>query len=159
MTGTVDTDTHRPNARADAPRRDADAVSGARPCVLVAEDHEDTRFMLRVFLEARGFDVIEAANGEDAIRLSESACPDLILLDGQLPRLDGVGVVSRIRSHDQSRRVPIVFLSGHAEPLARTAAFAAGCDDYLTKPFELVRLASVLRRHLSDGAGPREVSE
>ena len=115
--------------------------------------------MLRVFLEARGFDVVEAANGEDALRLSETARPDLILLDGSLPRLDGVGVTSRLRSHDAQRRVPVIFLSGHAEPLARSAAFAAGCDDYLTKPFELDRLCSVLARHLGDGADPRGVSE
>jgi CheY-like chemotaxis protein len=76
-----------------------------------------------------------------------------------LPRLDGVGVMSRIRSHDPSRRVPVVFLSGHAEPLARSAAFDAGCDDYLTKPFELDRLYTVMARYLGDGAGPGGVSE
>ena len=159
MTGTVDKDTHQPTACADAARRRGDTASEARPCVLVAEDHEDTRFMLRIFLEARGFDVVEAANGEDALRLSETARPDVILLDGSLPRLDGVGVTSRLRSHNSSRRIPVIFLSGHAEPLARSAAFNAGCDDYLTKPFELDRLCSVLTRHLGDGAEPRGVSE
>jgi len=160
MTGTQNRDTHQHTARAAEPRRGGDAASAApRPRVLVAEDHEDTRFMLRVFLEARGFEVVEAVNGEEALGLSESACPDLILLDGSLPRLDGIGVASRIRARASSRRVPVVFLSGHAEPRARSAAFAAGCDDYLTKPFELDRLCSVLARHLGDGAGPGGVSE
>ena len=160
MTGTQDRNTPQPTSRVAAPRRDGDGASGApRPRVLVAEDHEDTRFMLRIFLEARGFDVIEARNGEEALGLSESARPDLILLDGSLPHLDGVSVTSRIRAHGAARRVPVVFLSGHAEPVARSAAFAAGCDDYLTKPFELDRLCSVLVRHLGDGAGPGGVSE
>ena len=159
MTGTLDRDTPQLIARADAPRRSGNAAPGARPRVLVAEDHEDTRFMLRVFLEARGFDVVEAANGEEALGLIESARPDLVLLDGSLPRLDGVGVTSRIRSHDSPRRVPVIFLSGHAEPRARSAAFEAGCDDYLTKPVELDRLCSLLARHLDGGAAPRGVSE
>jgi len=159
MTGTLDRDAHQSTARDAAAPRHRVGAAGTRPRVLIAEDHEDTRFMLRVFLEARGFDVVEAADGEDALRLSETARPDLILLDGSLPRLDGVGVTSRLRSHNSSRRVPVIFLSGHAEPLARSAAFAAGCDDYLTKPFELDRLCSVLARHLGDGAGPRGMSE
>jgi len=160
MTGSLDRDTHQLTSRAAAPRRDGDGAAGApRPRVLVAEDHEDTRFMLRVFLEGRGFDVIEARNGEEALGLSESARPDLILLDGSLPHLDGVSVTSHIRARASSGRVPVVFLSGHAEPMARSAAFAAGCDDYLTKPFELDRLHSVLARHLGDGAGPGGVSE
>ena len=159
MTGSLDTDRHQSTVRAAATRHGGDGSSAPRPRILVAEDHADTRFMLRVFLEARGFDVIEAANGEEALGLSESACPDLILLDGGLPRLDGVSVTSRLRSHDSQRRVPVIFLSGHAEQQARSAAFDAGCDDYLTKPFELDRLGAVLARHLGDGAGPGGVSE
>lgn len=125
---------------------------GARrkPRILVAEDHADTRFMLRVFLERRGLDVVEATNGEEALGLCQSTWPDLVLIDSSLPRLDGIGVTRRLRG-DPRPRVPIVFLSGRAEPVAQVAAFDAGCDDYLTKPFGLDRLASVLERHLGDG--------
>jgi DNA-binding response OmpR family regulator len=125
---------------------------GARRCVLVAEDHADTRLMLRLLLERRGFDVLEAADGEEAVRLVESARPDLILLDAGLPVLDGLAVTRRVRARDTAARVPIVFLSGRAEPLARTAAFDAGCDDYLVKPDGLEDLSAVLTRHLGGNA-------
>lgn len=122
--------------------------------VLVAEDHEDTRQLIRLLLERRGFEVLEAANGEEAVRLAESACPDLVLLDGSLPRLDGLAVTRQLRERESATRVPIVFLSGHAEPMARAAAFAAGCDDYLVKPDGLDLLHSVLARHLRGAARP-----
>lgn len=120
----------------------------ARPRVLVAEDHADTRQLLRLLLERRGFDVLEAADGEEAVRLVETARPDLVLLDSGLPRLDGLAVTRRLREREQAPRLPIVFLSGRAEALARAAAFDAGCDDYLVKPDGLDSLGSVLTRHL-----------
>jgi len=118
-----------------------------RPRVLVAENHDDTREMLRVVLERGGCDVLEAADGEEAVRLAESAQPDLVLLDRSLPRLDGLAVLRRVR--ERAVRVPVIFLSGHAEPLARSAAFEAGCDDYLVKPVGLDRLTSVVAHHLA----------
>jgi two-component system KDP operon response regulator KdpE len=122
--------------------------AAARPRVLVAEDHDDTRLMLRLLLEGRGVDVLEAADGEEALRLILDARPDLVLLDGGLPRMDGVAVTRRVREQEPAGRVPIVFLSGHAEPLARTAAFDAGCDEYLVKPDGIGGLNNVLERHL-----------
>ena len=122
-----------------------------RPRVLVAEDHDDTRHLLRLLLERRGFDVLEAGDGEEAVRLAEDARPDLILLDSGLPRLDGLAVTRRVRERGAARRVPIVFLSGRAEPFARTEAFDAGCDDYLVKPDGLNALSAVLARHLGRG--------
>lgn len=121
----------------------------ARRCVLIAEDHDDTRLMLRIALECGGFDVLEAADGEEAVRLAETARPDLVLLDRCLPRLDGLDVARRVRAGEQAVRVPIIFLSGHAEAVARSAAFEAGCDDYLVKPIGLDRLALVVARHLA----------
>lgn len=133
----------------------AQAASDARPArverrrrVLVAEDHEDTRLLLRLLLEKLGVDVLEAADGEEAVRLILDARPDLVLLDGGLPRLDGLAVTRRVRAQEPAGRVPIVFLSGRAEPLARTAAFDAGCDEYLVKPGGIGGLGSVLERHL-----------
>jgi two-component system, cell cycle response regulator DivK len=120
-----------------------------RPLILIAEDHEDTRQMLRLVLERCGCDVLEAADGEEAVRLAESARPDLVLLDRSLPRLDGLAVARLVRAREQAARVPIIFLSGHAEAVARTAAFEAGCDDYLVKPVELNRLTSAVARHLA----------
>jgi CheY-like chemotaxis protein len=128
---------------------EAQAATPARPRVLIAEDHDDTRQMLRFVLERGGCDVLEATDGEEAVRLAESACPDLVLLDRSLPRLDGLAVVRLVRARERATRVPIIFLSGHAEPVARSDAFEAGCDDYLVKPVGLDRLATVLARHLA----------
>ncbi|HEV3468075.1 MAG TPA: response regulator [Pyrinomonadaceae bacterium] len=133
------------------PRKAHGTRPPARPRVLVAEDHDDTRQLLRVLLERRGFDVLEAADGEEAVRLVETAGPDILLLDSGLPVLDGLAVARRLRARESAPRLPIVFLSGRAEPLARSAAFDAGCDDYLVKPDGLDSLASVLARHLGRG--------
>ena len=119
------------------------------PLVLVVEDHEDTRFLLRTILEVRGVRVIEAENGETAIALTQSLQPDLILMDGALPLLDGFAATRRIRGLASASDVPIVFLSGHAQPASEARAFAAGCTDYLVKPFAVGELERMLERHLS----------
>lgn len=119
-------------------------------CVMVVEDHEDTRFMLRTLLEMRGgISVIEAENGEMAIALARNVRLDLILMDTNLPLLDGYTATRRIRELTSTSAVPIVMLSGYAEPAAQAKAFAAGCNDYLVKPFALGELGNMLERHLS----------
>ncbi|HZI20350.1 MAG TPA: response regulator [Pyrinomonadaceae bacterium] len=123
---------------------------GAEACVLVVDDHADTRFLLRTILEMRGgVRVIEADNGEMAVALVGSVRVDLILMDTDLPLLDGYGATRRIRELPFAREVPIVFISGHAQPAAEARAFAAGCTDYLVKPFALDELDGVLQRHLA----------
>lgn len=120
------------------------------PLVLIVEDHEDTRFMLRTILEMRGgVSVVEAENGEMATTLAESLHPDLILMDGDLPLLDGFAATRRIRGLSSGCDMPIVLLSGNAHPAFEAEAFAAGCTDYLIKPFALGELKRVLERHLS----------
>lgn len=121
-------------------------------CVLVVEDHEDTRFMLRTMLGLRGgISVVEADNGEMAIELADKVHPDLILIDGTLPLVDGYEATRRIRQLTSTAEVPIVFLSGHAQPADEAKAFAAGCNDYLVKPFSLGKLGSLLERYLPPG--------
>ncbi|MBA2705142.1 MAG: response regulator [Blastocatellia bacterium] len=120
--------------------------------MLIVEDHEDTRFMLRTVLEMRGdISVVEADNGEMAIELAQRFAPDLILIDSNLPLLDGYEATRRIRELSSTRAVPIVFLSGHAQPASEAKAFAAGCTDYLVKPYGLGKLGLVLERHLPPG--------
>jgi two-component system, cell cycle response regulator DivK len=128
------------------------------PLVMVAEDHEDTRLMLRTVLERRGLAVIEAGDGEEAVALAERDTPDLILMDGSLPRLDGFAATRRMRGLASLSDVPIVFLSGHAGPQQQLAAREAGCDDYLVKPFDLQRLYRVLE-DLLPGAGASPAGE
>ncbi|PYS47330.1 MAG: two-component system response regulator [Acidobacteria bacterium] len=135
------------NERTDASsgRQQAD---GNEPLVLVVEDHDDTRFMLEYLLGRRGCRVAVAEDGEMAVRMAETERPDLILMDATLPRLDGLAATRRIRQTAALARVPIVFLSGHAQASFRAVALATGGDDVLAKPFELAQLERVIERHL-----------
>ena len=136
-----------PRAPAPSPAGLNAPPAGARPVVLVVEDHDDTRFMLRVMLETRGLEVVEAADGEEAVRAAERERPRLVLMDGSLPLLDGLSAARRIRESDGSRDVPVVMLSGRAEPDYRVRALASGCDTFLVKPFSAAQLDAVLERH------------
>lgn len=118
------------------------------PLVLIVEDHDDTRFMLRTVLEMRGIRVAEAGDGEEGVRAAEELRPDLVLMDGSLPRMDGLAATRRIREREDGNRVPLVMISGHAAPTSQAAAFAAGCDDYLVKPIDFDSLERVLERYL-----------
>lgn len=132
-------------------RRDAQTVARAdssKPLILVVEDHHDTRDLLKYILTALGFGVVEAENGEDAIDLAERLHPGLILMDASLPLLDGLSATRRMRELETLRTVPIVFLSGHAEPAWEVEARDAGCDAYLVKPFHVAQLDRVLAEHL-----------
>ena len=122
--------------------------------MLVAEDHDDTRYLLRTLLERRGHAVFEAADGVEACDVAARERPDLILMDGELPLLDGVAATRRLRGTVALAGVPIVFLSGHAGPQHQLAARDAGCDDYIVKPFNLARLDNILNRHLPPGGVP-----
>jgi DNA-binding response OmpR family regulator len=119
-----------------------------RPLVLVVEDHEDTRFLLRTMLEMNGYRVSEAADGEEGVRLACRERPRVVIMDATLPRLDGLAATRRIRSDSALQGVPVVFLSGNAQPDFRVAALEAGGTDVLVKPVALEVLASVLKRHL-----------
>jgi CheY-like chemotaxis protein len=113
---------------------------------LVVEDHEDTRCLLKVVLSMHGFEVVEAENGEQAIDLANRRPPRIILMDSTLPRMDGIAATRRLRERETLNRVPIIFLSGRAEPTALADARAAGCSDYLVKPVDMRLLEQVLDR-------------
>lgn len=130
-------------------QRATDSANTLRPCVLVVEDHDDTRLMLRTMLETRSsIAVVEAENGEMAIALATNVRIDLILMDTDLPLLDGYAATSRIRENTRTQEIPIVMMSGHAEPAAQLKAFAAGCTEYLVKPFSLNGFDSMVDRYL-----------
>lgn len=133
--------------RADAPgeRRPTTSV---KPLVLVVEDHDDTRFMLMYLLERWGCQVTTAEDGETAVCMAEQTCPDLILMDASLPRLDGLAATRRIRELATLHDVPIVFLSGHAQSSFRAVALETGGNDYIVKPLAIEQLERVLERHL-----------
>lgn len=116
--------------------------------VLVVEDFEDTLSLMRLELETRGFRVIEATNGEQAVEMAMQERPDIILMDIGLPHMDGIEATRRIRSDNSMRDVLIVALTAHHETEYRAQALAAGCDAYLTKPVDFDWLIDLLGRLL-----------
>jgi two-component system cell cycle response regulator DivK len=103
--------------------------------VLVIEDHEDNRTILRDLLTTVGYEILEAINGEDGLALAEAQPPDLILMDIDLPGIDGYEATRRIRAQPGLRGVPIIAVTSYALSGDDAKAFAAGCDAYIAKPF------------------------
>ena len=108
--------------------------------VLVVEDNDMNRDMLSRRLQRKGYEVLMAADGLQAILMAESETPDLILLDMSLPVIDGWEAAQRLKASLTTAQVPIIALTAHAMAGDRERALAAGCDDYDTKPVELARL-------------------
>ena len=126
-----------------------DMESGsAPPTVMVVEDFEDNRFMMRRLLEMSGYRVLEAVNGEEAVELAHKERPQLILMDLSLPQLDGLAATRRIRQYPDMRDVPIVAVSAHDTADFHADALAAGCNDYVTKPIDFDQLEALLSRLL-----------
>lgn len=120
--------------------------------VMVVEDFEDNRFMMRRLLEMSGYRVLEAVNGEEAVELAQRERPGLILMDLSLPQLDGLAATRRIRQHPELREVPIVAVSAHDTADFHADALAAGCNDYVTKPIDFDQLEALLGRLLPKGS-------
>jgi CheY-like chemotaxis protein len=120
--------------------------SDSRPIVLVVEDFEDNRFMMRRLLEMSGYRVVEAVNGNQAVESAASESPDIILMDLSLPQLDGLAATRRIRSQEGLRKVPIVAVSAHDSADFHAEALAAGCNEYVTKPIDFDQLVQLLDR-------------
>jgi CheY-like chemotaxis protein len=129
----------------------------AKKFFLVVEDFEDSRFMMRRLLEMAGYNVLEATDGEQAVKMAVEARPVLILMDLSLPKLDGLAATRQIRQKKGLKAVPIVAVSAHDSPESRTEALAAGCDEYVTKPIDFDHLTKVLQRFLSSGGHSRSV--
>jgi len=113
--------------------------------ILVVDDFDDTRLLLRTWLERRGFRVVEAENGLQAINQAETESPDLIIMDMQMPQLDGLSATRRIRSLKSMNSVPIVAVSAYGAEQFRDQALAAGCNEYVSTPFEPATLEGIIR--------------
>ena len=116
--------------------------------VLLVEDTEDNRFMMRRLLEMAGYQVVEATNGEEAIKLAESERPHLILMDLSLPVIDGLAATRAIRRLDGFKRTPIVAVSAHDTSDFQADALEAGCNSYITKPIDFGQLEVLIARLL-----------
>ena len=112
--------------------------------ILVVDDFDDTRLLLRTWLERRGFRVVEAENGLQAIDQAKTESPDLIIMDMQMPQLDGLSATRRIRDLKSLNSVPIVAVSAYGADQFREQALAAGCDEYVSTPFEPATLEGII---------------
>jgi len=121
----------------------------SKPTIMVVEDYEDTRLLLKAGLEGLGYEVLEAENGQEAIDIADHQRPDLILMDLDLPILDGIAATQHIRQRPELEDVPIVALTAYPMSYTRVKAFAKGCNEYMSKPIDMSELADLVNRYLS----------
>ena len=119
-----------------------------RPTVLLVEDEPAQRELLAYNLEAEGFDVITADNGEDGLILVDENDPDLIVLDWMMPQLSGIEVCRRLKSNSKTRQIPVIMLSARAEEVDRVRGLETGADDYVVKPYSVIELMARVKAHL-----------
>lgn len=112
--------------------------------VLLVEDTEDNRFMMRRLLEMTGYRVVEAMNGEEAVKVAEAESPQLILMDLSLPVIDGLAATRLIRKLPKCESTPIVAVSAHDTSDFQSEALQAGCNSYLTKPIDFNELEQLI---------------
>ena len=123
-------------------------MSRPQPMVLLVEDEPAQRAVLSYNLEAEGFSVQTADNGEDAMLLIAESPPDLILLDWMMPHVSGIEVCRRLRARPETRGIPIIMLSARSEEMDKVRGLETGADDYVIKPYSVAELMARLRAHL-----------
>ena len=123
-------------------------MAGPKPVVLLVEDEPAQREILRYNLEAEGFAVVLACNGEEAMERVAEGLPDLILLDWMMPHVSGLEVCRRIRARPETRGIPILMLSARSEEVDKVRGLETGADDYVIKPYSVVELMARLKAHL-----------
>jgi CheY-like chemotaxis protein len=117
--------------------------------ILLVEDNEMNRDMLSRRLQRKGFEVVLAMDGQSGVDMAQAEAPDLVLMDMSLPVLDGWEAARRLKADAATQRIPVIALTAHAMSGDRDKALEAGCDDYDTKPVELVRLLGKIDALLS----------
>jgi two-component system cell cycle response regulator DivK len=127
----------------------ATAEEPARPTIMVVDDFDDTRLMMKLWLEKKGYRVVEAENGEAAVRVAESERPNLIIMDVEMPVADGLSATRRIRSLESLRVVPIIAVSAYGVDEYRDRALQAGCNEYVSTPFEPTALEELMKNLLA----------
>ena len=126
-------------------------VEGAQ--ILVVEDNEKNMKLFRDVLHASGYRTLEAATGERAVELVFEHRPDLVLMDIQLPDIDGIEALSRLRADDRTASVPVLALTAQAMEGDRERFLAAGFDGYLSKPVDIAEFVATIKRYCEDGSG------
>jgi len=130
-----------------------------QPSVLLVEDEPAQREVLSYNLEADGFRVTTAENGEEALLLVDEAAPDIIVLDWMLPNVSGIEVCRQLKTRADTRNVPILMLSARSEEVDRVRGLETGADDYMVKPYSVIelmaRVRALLRRSRPSAVGER----
>lgn len=119
--------------------------------ILLVEDNEMNRDMLSRRLKRRGFELVFAADGQEAVDMARSEAPSLILMDMGLPVIDGWEATRRIKADPRTRDIPVIALTAHAMAADRDQCLAAGCDDFDTKPVDIERLLGKIAALARDG--------
>ena len=120
-----------------------------KPRVLIVDDEPDLLSVLHFGLEAEGFEVLEASDGEAGFELARREMPDLIVLDLMLPRMDGYKVCRALKFDERYRRIPIIILSARSGETDRRLAMDLGADEYITKPYDMKDLVGRVRARLN----------
>jgi len=126
--------------------------------VLIADDYDDTRRMMKYMLETRGYEAIEAADGMDAVEKAHRYHPDMILMDIAMPMMDGLKATEAIRQFDDDPDVPIVALTAY-DDFYEERALAAGCNEVMGKPFEFEELEETINYYLNDRSPDEHVRD
>ena len=117
--------------------------------IMLVEDSVDTRYVLSLYLQEQGYSVVTAENGEVAVEVARKNCPDLILMDLNMPLMDGLAATEQIREcQDLCKDVPILALTAYDTYGMKDAALEAGCNGYITKPMDFERLNNIVSRVL-----------
>ena len=122
--------------------------------ILLVEDFDDTRLMMKLWLVKNGYRVLEAETGEEAISVAQRELPDLIIMDVMMPGMNGLDATQRIREYQPLRRVPIVAVSAYGADEYRSIAIEAGCNEYVSTPFEPDALAELIKTLLTKRESP-----
>lgn len=118
--------------------------------ILIADDYDDTRELLRLMLQAAGYTVREARDGRECVAAAHESLPDLALIDLSMPELDGWGVLRELRADERTRRLPCIAVTAFASDADRWRALGAGFNAYLAKPFRSKELLAVVEPLLTD---------
>jgi len=117
-----------------------------KPLILIVEDNERNRKLVRTILEFRGFEVVECADGEPAIEIARTRAPALILMDIELPKLDGVSAFKRLRADAATASIPVVAVTASVTPSQRERIAATGFDGYIAKPIDVEEFGDAIER-------------
>ena len=126
--------------------------------ILIVDDERDIRHLLRTNLELEGFQVIEASDGAEAVRMAQDEAPDLIMLDVMMPEMDGIEVCNRLRASFSTRHIPVIMLTARAHRDSRLIGLEKGANDYITKPWDSRELMQRVRNTLEWSSQQRSAS-